>query len=385
MQAQSLIDKMSIDLNNLVKGFYEANVLNETFTDDTSVPDFAYNILNTMGLLYRPIVDEAYLSENKQPPEWPEGKRFAVCLTHDVDEVSLFSYRQTLRGAQRPPQNPRLEYPNIRKALHLGLNTIRIMKNVFYRDPLHCYERWLEIEKEYNAKSTFFFCPGWKNVTKHHYSDSTYELEDRIAFDDQNCTVTEMIREIHRLGWEIGLHPSWYAFNDIDELKRQKEALETALESSIHSVRQHYLHYDIRSTPRAHSEAGFKYDSTLGFNDNIGFRFGTCYPWNLWDLKTAEQLPIIEIPLIIQDVAMLSPQKGLRLNSEMAFNYTVLLAERVKNVGGVLTLLWHPNQIANSEYVKIYKKNLKYLENQNCWMTTVAEIGDWWTRRSKEK
>jgi hypothetical protein len=148
-------------------------------------------------------------------------------------------------------------------------------------------------------------------------------------------------------------------------------------------VRQHYLHYDIRSTPRAHSEAGFKYDSTLGFNDNIGFRFGTCYPWCLYDLKAAEQLPIVEIPLIIQDAAMLSPEKGLRLNWEMALDYIVLMTERVKEVGGVLTLLWHTNEIINLESLRVYKKSLEYLKRQNCWMTTVRQVGDWWTQRSK--
>ena len=374
-----------LDFKKLLNGLYEAERIPSDFSDDSVVPDFSFNILNTMGLLYTPVVDEHYLSHNHKKPAWPDDKSFAVCLTHDVDEVSMFSYRQILRGIQRPPRNPRQRYPNIRKAFGFGLNTIRIMKNAFSKDPLHCYERWLEIEEAYNAKSTFFIWPGWKNVTKHHYSDSTYELDDRIIFDGQNCSVTEMIREIHRLGWEIGLHPSWYAFNDVDELKRQKGALESAAGSSIHSVRQHYLHYDIRNTPRAHSEAGFKYDSTLGFNDNIGFRFGTCYPWNLYDLKAEEQLPIVEIPLIIQDVAMLSPGKGLRLNLEMALNYIILLADRVKDVGGVLTLLWHSDQIINSEYVKVYTKSLEYLERQNCWITTVAEIGDWWTERSQEK
>ncbi len=41
-------------------------------------------------------------------------------------------------------------------------------------------------------------------------------------------------------------------------MKRQKEALETALGKDIFSVRQHFLHYDIRVTPRVQAEAGFK-------------------------------------------------------------------------------------------------------------------------------
>jgi hypothetical protein len=148
-------------------------------------------------------------------------------------------------------------------------------------------------------------------------------------------------------------------------------------------VRQHYLHYDIRTTPRVQSLAGFKYDSTLGFNDNIGFRFGTCYPWKLYDHKTANELAMVEIPLIIQDGALLSPDKGLRLDSQMALEYIFLLADRVKDVGGVLTLLWHPNEIINAEFVTTYANSLAYLNRQKCWMTTVNEIGDWWTQHAK--
>jgi peptidoglycan/xylan/chitin deacetylase (PgdA/CDA1 family) len=375
---------MDIDYQKLLRGYYEAKNLPRDFSEDRAMPDFAFNILNIMGLLYRPVVDENYLSNNREKPVWPDEKSFAVCLTHDVDDVSLFSFKQAMRAIQRPPANPGFRFHKMRKAFGLSLNTFRILKNVFNKDPLHCYEGWLDIEKEFDARSTFFFWPGWKNVTKHHHSDSTYELDDRVAFDGQNCTVTEMIQEIHRRGWEIGLHPSWYSFNTVDELKRQKEALENAIGRSISSVRQHYLHYDIRNTPRAHSEAGFRYDSTLGFNDNIGFRFGTCYPWSLYDLKTQKQLPIVEIPLIIQDVAMLSPKKSMRLDSEMAFNYIALLADRVKEVGGVLTLLWHPNEIINPEFVKVYTRSLEYLKSQNCWMTTVKEIGDWWQECSQE-
>lgn len=85
------------------------------------------------------------------------------------------------------------------------------------------------------------------------------------------------------------------------------------------SIRQHYLHYDIRVTPAVHAEAGFKYDSTLGFNDNVGFRFGTCYPWYLYDLKEKKEVSVIEIPLIVQDGAMLNQAKGMRLDEDTAF------------------------------------------------------------------
>ena len=244
------------------------------------------------------------------------------------------------------------------------------------KDLLHCYERWLKAEKQCDARSTFFFWPGLSAVTKRHHTDCTYELYDSVVFDNQKCTVAEMIREIDQQGWEIGLHPSWYSFDDVDELKRQKESLEKALGHEIVSIRQHYLHYDIRITPAVHAVAGFKYDSTLGFNDNLGFRFGTCYPYHLYDLKAEKELPIIEIPLIIQDGAMLNPAKGMRRDEETAFQYVKQIADAVENVGGVLTLLWHPNLIIKEDWWGLYLRSLNYLKEKNAWFGSIREVGE---------
>jgi len=274
---------------------------------------------------------------------------------------------QALRQAENWPQKANT-------ALAFGHDCVGTSLRKSATDQLHCYERWLAAEAAVGARSTFFFWPGWSSVGRHHASDCTYEMTDRIVFDGQRCTVAEMIREIDRQGWEIGLHPSWYSFDDAEEMKRQKAALESALGKDVVSVRQHFLHYDIRVTPRVQAEAGFKYDSTLGFNDNVGFRFGTCYPWRLYDLKAEKELPIMEVPLIIQDGAMLSPVKGMRLDEDTAFQYVVQIADTVEQVGGVLTLLWHPNAIINSRWWNLYLRSLEYLKEKNAWFGSVSSI-----------
>lgn len=263
-----------------------------------------------------------------------------------------------------------------------GLEVARALVRGAAADPLSCYERWLEVEAEIGARSTFFFWPGWKAVSKHHPSDCPYGMEDQVIFAGERSTVAEMIRELDRRGWEIGLHPSWYSFDDKDEMKRQKAALEDAVGHEVESVRQHFLHYDIRVTPRCQAEAGFRYDSTLGFNDNVGFRFGTCYPWRLYDLRADTELPITEIPLIIQDGALLNPQKGMRLDEETAFRYVMQIAEAVERVGGVLTLLWHPNAIIKPEWWNLYLRILAYLKAKNAWFGTVREVGSMFHKSS---
>jgi peptidoglycan/xylan/chitin deacetylase (PgdA/CDA1 family) len=374
---------MTLDLKKLLHGSYEAEQLPQDFSENRDVADFAFNILNANGLLYEPVIDHHHLENRGKPPSWPDGRKFAVCLTHDVDFVSANSIIQAIRSFRS-----RLLRPTGIEELtaNLGSTLIRIMQGVTRSsavDPLHCYEKWLDIENEFGARSTFFFWPGWKAIEKRHHTDCNYELRDRVKFRGRFCTVAKMIGEIHRRGWEIGLHPSWYAYNSVKNLKKQKASLEKVIGQKIVSVRQHYLHYDIRTTPRIHQASGFKYDSTLGFNDNIGFRFGTCYPWHLYDLKSAEELSILEIPLIIQDTAMLNPKKGMRLDEKTAFAYVNLLSEKVKKVGGVLTLLWHTDTINKEQHWRLYQRTLKLLKEQGAWFASVKEIGDWWIEHGR--
>ncbi len=366
---------MSINPQNLLHGRYEAERLPKDFSSERIVPDFTFNVLNPLGHLYRPVVDEQYLKDGGQKPTWPDGKQFAVCLTHDVDAVSLYSLRQSLRTRKSQLLKGGNAFQKVKSFLGVGIDLTRTGIHSGQEDPLHCYERWLKAEKEIGSHSTFFFWPGLSAVTKPHHTDCAYELYDSVVFDNQRCTVAEMIQEIDRRGWEIGLHPSWYSFDDVDELKRQKEILEKALGHEIVSIRQHYLHYDIRVTPAVHAKAGFKYDSTLGFNDNVGFRFGTCYPYHLYDLKTEKELPIKEIPLIIQDGAMLNPAKGMRLDEDTAFQYVMQITEEVEKVGGVLTLLWHPNHIVKEDWWRLYLQTLNYLKGKNAWFGSVGEVG----------
>jgi len=372
------MNKITIDFQALLQGRYEAERLPKDFSPERIVPDFAFNVLNPLGLLYRPVVDEDYLDRGGAKPVWPDGKPFAVCLTHDVDLVSAHSLRQSSRGLLKSLANGSSPSMKLREVAGKGWHVLQSVAHANKPDTLHYYDRWLEVEEKVGARSTFFFWPGLRAVSKHHPSDCLYDMDDRIVFDGQRCTVAEMIREIDRRGWEIGLHPSWYSFDDAEEMKRQKAALEKSLGHDIVSVRQHFLHHDIRVTPRIQAAAGFKYDSTLGFNDNIGFRFGTCYPWKLYDLQEENELPIIEVPLIIQEGAMLNAKKGMRLDEENAYQYVTQSTEAVERVGGVLTLLWHPNAVVNPPWWSLYLRTLEYLRQRGAWFGPVREIGETW-------
>lgn len=371
-----------IDITKLLQGRYEAERLPADLSRERIVPDFAFNVLHEHGLLYVPIADQVHLAKGGERPRWPEGRPFAACLTHDVDSLTMFSSREAWRRGAR---NARLRSGALGRALAYagGVRGALAAAARRGRDPLHRFEEWLQLEESVGAKSTMFFLP--EDSAAPHSSDQDYRYADTMVFEGRRTTIGELMRELDRRGWEIGLHPRWYSFDDAAEMRAQKEQIERVLGHEIASVRQHFLHFDIRDTPRVQSDAGFRYDSTLGFNDNVGFRMGTSYPFHVYDLRAESPLPLLEIPLTLQDGALLSARKGLRLDENTAYRYVVKIIDATAEVGGVANLLWHPHVIATEAWWRVYTRALRYLHEKGAWFGTVRDVGAWWEKHAVER
>jgi hypothetical protein len=205
-----------------------------------------------------------------------------------------------------------------------------------------------------------------------------------VKFAGQDLSVAEFMQELVRHGWEVGLHGSFHSFDDAAELKRQKEQLEQVLQRDIASIRQHYLHFDINKTPRAQVAAGFKYDSSFGSNRSIGFRNGLALPFYHYDLAADCPLSLLQIPLHIQDGALMDTTSGLDLNPSLAFLRARELIDKVEAVQGLITLLWHPLPCGErnfQEWFQVYEDLLSHISQKNAWVATVGEIGRWWEWR----
>ena len=85
----------------------------------------------------------------------------------------------------------------------------------------------------------------------------------------------------------------------------------------------------------------------------------------------------MELPLIIQDKALLTILAAK--NVQLAFEYFKFIAQVVEEVGGVLTILWHPCSISR-KYVKLYESMLLYLKNKGVWMDGMRNIGSHWKK-----
>ena len=155
-----------------------------------------------------------------------------------------------------------------------------------------------------------------------------------------------------------------------------KEELEEVLEAKVYGIRQHNLNLDIPNTWKLHEKIGLEYDTTLGFNEFVGFRWGTCFPFYPLDRETAKPLSLLEIPLIIEDIALFSYNNPWEVCMD--------IINTVEKYNGVLTILWHHSVFNDIEYPRwreVYEKIIKVCKEKNAWVTNAYEVAKWWKKR----
>ena len=85
-----------------------------------------------------------------------------------------------------------------------------------------------------------------------------------------DAKIVNIIQWLDENGWEIGVHGSYNSFKDIKLLAKEKKILENIVKHDIIGIRQHYLNLNSK-TWEIQYRTGFKFDSSLGSNENIGF------------------------------------------------------------------------------------------------------------------
>jgi hypothetical protein len=236
----------------------------------------------------------------------------------------------------------------------------------------------LEVERGLTA-SYFFTVPPAGPWTRW---DCVYAPDDRCTFRGAEQRIGDVMRTLRAEGFEIGLHGSYESSRTPGVLERERATLETATCAPIEATRQHFLHWDVRWTPRLQEQAGLRADSSLGFNRTVGFRAGTSLPFRQFDVANDRALDVVEVPLAVSDAALLGPiglQRGMQATRDLVEQ---LLAE-VAAVGGLFTCVFHPDKLARPEWLSLYEWTLDRAVDSGAWVTSVAGIDAWWRERER--
>lgn len=297
-----------------------------------------------------PVVSRFLLGHGLQP-SYPENRPYAICLTHDIDALHLNRFRKPGGGAWGRVQ---------RWAARVTDRAItRTLRRV---DPGWNMLRIAELEAGFGATSTFF-CLALE------------EGDEDFGF--RVSEVGSQLRDFARRGWEVGLHGGHEAFRDLSALEREKDRLEQALGKPVAGYRNHFLRFQVPETWSLLARAGFRYDTTVGYADCVGFRNGVCHPFQPIDRRTDATVPIVEIPLAVMDTTL---QLYMRLDPSDAWRVVQGLLKTVEECRGVLTILWHPQNMGGV-WGKLYRRILEHGEAAGAWLTGAGDLAEWWLSR----
>jgi peptidoglycan/xylan/chitin deacetylase (PgdA/CDA1 family) len=300
-----------------------------------------------------PIVSE-YLLKQGFNVRYPDNKKFSVVLTHDVDDI----YVKTSHIFRSFPNCIRYRnFKNIKSLVNGKINK--------EKSPYINFQKIIDLEEKYHAKSTFYFLVKPDSDFGNNYFAK--DMEDELnKILDRNC--------------EIGYHTRYNVYDKLDEIISEKKALEQIIGEKVIGARNHHLRFKTPDTWNILSKAGFAYDSSFHYNDMIGFRNGMAHPYNPYDLNNQKSIDILEIPLIISDIAFKS---FMKLNPRKNWEYIKKTIDVIEKNNGVLTILWHswtfslPISISGwfgKDWTKLYEKILNYCKEKNAWLTNCNQL-----------
>jgi hypothetical protein len=310
-------------------------------------------------------------------PPIPDGYRFIACLTHDVDHPIIrrhkfdhtmfgFLYRAiwgsliaALRG-RGPWRNVGTSWAAALKLplVHLGLA----------KDCWSEFDRYVALEG--GGLSSFFVIPfegrpGWSRA-------GTAPRARAVRYSAADISV--QIRNLISAGCEIGLHgiDAWADTSSADE---ELEEMRRITGKQEIGVRMHWLFFDEQS-PMTLERAGSSYDSTVGYNETIGYRAGTTQAYKL--LETSR---LIELPLHVMDTALFFPGY-LDLSADEAHKRVGKMVDNAIRFGGTLTVNWHDRSIAPERlWGDFYVNLVAELKDRGAWLTTAGQAVAWFRKR----
>lgn len=320
-------------------------------------------------ILFDAIKESAQINGEELTPKpfWPEGKKFAVCLTHDIDEV-----RKTYQYFTRPVMH--LKKGEISRSIYHVKSFFK--DKIKGNNPYWTFENMLALEEELGVRSSSYFLQESGKLNPHKLSSLMLQAR-KYKFSDPR--VSGVMKMMTAGGWEVGLHGSYYSYLSRDKLLSEKQDLEASLGGKVVGTRQHHLNLKFPDTWAYQEEANLGYDTSLGLKNSVGFRWGTCFPFHPLNSKTGKMMSLLELPLIIMDTPLLKRKSGVWEN-------ICDLINSVEKQEGLLTILFHHTVFNEKEYPSWYgnyKKIIDTCRDKGAWITNGKEIDRWWRQRQK--
>lgn len=179
---------------------------------------------------------------------------------------------------------------------------------------------------------------------------------DRTIKPD-SVAYSKVISEIKKNNANVGIHPSYYTLLEPELLPKELKFLSKSSNGEVIKFsRQHYLRFDIKTTPHLLLKNGITQDFTMGFASDVGFRAGTSFPFYYYDFNLERKTELLFVPFCAMDGVFTEYTKS---SVENSYQELISLADEVKKVGGYFITVFHERSFSDHLYPgfgSLYKK-----------------------------
>jgi hypothetical protein len=278
------------------------------------------------GWLQHPILEKCVRSWAKQfAPNFPLPLGYRVQATIDVD--SAFAYRHkglklTVGASLNDLIRGRWARFFERPGVMFGLR----------QDPYDTYEWLEEVHSNAGLRAQYFFLLANRGKRDRGVPWKSSKLRQRIQALSTSA--------------DIAVHPGVFAHDAStdDVMKEELRRLSVILQSPVHQSRQHYLLQRNPASWRRLERLQVENDHSLGYADSVGFRAGMSRPFKAYDLVDERIMNLVLHPIAIMDATLM---RYLKLNPKEALEVVQEISSNVRDVHGVLVLLWHNESVSD--------------------------------------
>jgi hypothetical protein len=149
---------------------------------------------------------------------------------------------------------------------------------------------------------------------------------------------------------DVGIKASYFSLDNIKILKKEKQKMEAIINTDLKAVRNSFSKLNLPVSYRNLVELEIHQDFTMGYIDTLGFRAGTCTPFQFYDLDYEVQTPLQINPYHCLDFALLKYQSELD-----KMEHLQKLIDEVKAVNGTFIPVFHNYTFSDSIRWKGYR------------------------------
>ena len=210
-------------------------------------------------------------------------------------------------------------------------------------DPFYTFDYLTDIHQKHQLRPCYFFLVAKRK--------SKYDRNPAWGNEAFKALISKL-----SLTSEIGLHASYYAKENSQQIKEETAYLQMITQKPITKNRFHFLRFSLPDGYRNLLENKIMEDYSMGYANHIGFRASTCTPFFFFDIPNNKSTSLLVYPLLCMENVFPDCR-----NSEEIIQILYPYIERIKKYNGTFTTLFHNHSFDEKDDGKKWKEVLEIL------------------------